>query len=89
MVRGIGRCEGACQFSLEAVESLPFRALLVAPRVVGALIGGETAERLSGLLDSLTAPGQLAEAGDWIIECETGADLLDRAARVKGRGNHL
>ena len=58
-------------------------------RVVGALIGGETAERLSRLLDGLTAPGQLAEVGDWIIDCDTGEDLIERAGRVKGRGIHL
>ena len=55
-------------------------------RLAARKFGGETAERLSGLLDGLTAPGQLAEVGDWIIDCDTGADLLDRAARVKGQG---
>ena len=40
-----------------------------------------TAARLSGLLDRLTAPGQLGEVGDWLIECDTGADLLARAER--------
>ena len=42
----------------------------------------ETAERLSGLLDHLTDPERLAEVGDGIIECGTGADLLDRAGRL-------
>ena len=42
----------------------------------------ETAERLSGLLDRLTDPERLAEVGDWIIECGTGADLIDRARRL-------
>ena len=41
-----------------------------------------TATRLSGLLDRLTAPGQLGEVGDWLIECDTGADLLARAERM-------
>ena len=47
--------------------------------------GGETAGRLSGLLDDLTAPGLLAEVGDWIIDCDTGEDLLDRTARMRRR----
>ena len=47
--------------------------------------GGETAGRLSGLLDGLTAPGSLAEVGDWIIDCDTGEDLLDRADRMLRR----
>ena len=42
----------------------------------------ETAERLSGLLDRLTDLERLAEVGDWIIECGTGADLLERAGRI-------
>ena len=45
----------------------------------------ETAERLSGLLDGLTDPERLAEVGEWIIECATGAELLDRTERVIGR----
>ena len=44
--------------------------------------GDETAERLSRLLGDLTAPGQLAEVGDWIIDCATGEDLLDRTERM-------
>ena len=42
----------------------------------------ETAERLSELLDGLSNPERLVEVGEWIIECETGAELLDRAGRV-------
>ena len=42
----------------------------------------ETAARLAGLLDHLTDPERLAEVGDGIIECGTGADLLDRAGRL-------
>ena len=47
--------------------------------------GGETAGRLSGLLDGLTAPGPLAEVGDWIIDCDSGEDLLDRMSRMLHR----
>ena len=44
--------------------------------------GSGTSARLSGLLDRLTAPGQLGEVGDWLLECDTGADLLARAERM-------
>ena len=54
-------------------------------RLAGRKFGGETAGRLSGLLDGLTAPGLLAEVGDWIIDCDTGEDLLDRTARMLRR----
>ena len=56
------------------------RALLC--RQASRKFGAETAERLSGLLARLTDPERLAEVGDWIIECGTGADLLDRAERL-------
>ena len=51
-------------------------------RLAARKFGGETAERLSSLLDGLTAPEPLAEVGDWIIECDTGEDLLDRTERM-------
>ena len=41
--------------------------------------GAETAEALSRLLDGVTDPDRLTEVGDWIIECGTGEDLLERA----------
>ena len=44
--------------------------------------GTDAAEPLAELLDDLTAPGQLAEVGDWIIECETGIELLERTERL-------
>ena len=45
----------------------------------------ETAERLSGVLDGLAEAERLAEVGEWIIECETGAELLDRTERTRRR----
>ena len=56
------------------------RALLC--RQTARKFDAETAERLSGLLDRLTDPEHLAEVGDWIIECGTGAELLARAERI-------
>ena len=56
------------------------RALLC--RLAARKFDAETAERLSGLLDRLSDPEPLAEVGDWIIECRTGADLIDRARHI-------
>ena len=56
------------------------RALLC--RQASRKFDAETAERLSGLLNHLSDPERLAEVGDWIIECRTGAELLDRAGRI-------
>ena len=56
------------------------RALLC--RQVARKFDADTAERLSGMLNGLADPERLAEVGEWIIECETGAELLDRAGRT-------
>ena len=56
------------------------RALLC--RQANRKFGIEAADRLSGLLGRLSDPERLAEAGDWIIECAMGADLLDRVRRL-------
>ena len=56
------------------------RALLC--RQAARKFDAETAEKLSGLLERLTDPESLAEVGDSIIECGTGAELLARAERI-------
>ena len=60
------------------------RALLC--RQAARKFDAETAERLSGVLDRFTDPERLAEVGDWIIECGTGAELLVRAGRLDRLG---
>ncbi len=47
-------------------------------RLAARKFDAETASQLSTLLDLLSDPERLAQVGDWIIECETAADLLDR-----------
>ena len=42
----------------------------------------ETAQRLSAMLDRFSTPDRLAMIGEWIIDCGTGAELLDRAERL-------
>ena len=56
------------------------RALLV--RQAERRFGAGTAERLSTLLLRIEDPDQLVEVGDWIVDCATGAELIDR---VEGR----
>ena len=46
---------------------------------------GETARRLSGLLDGADAD-RLIEAGDWIVECASGDELLDRLRQAGAEG---
>ena len=51
------------------------RALLL--RLAGRKFGGPAAERLSALIEGESDPERLAEVGDWIIDCDTEAELLD------------
>ena len=51
-------------------------------RLAARKFGAETAQRLSELLGRILDDGPAAEVGEWIIECETGAELLDRAERA-------
>ena len=55
------------------------RALLC--RQAARKFDAATGERLSAALAEVADPDRLAEVGDWIIECGTAAELLDRVAR--------
>ena len=44
------------------------------------------ARRLSERLGRIPEDGLAAEVEDWIIECETGTELLDRVERASGQG---
>ena len=56
------------------------RALLC--RQAARKFDAATAERLSAALADVGDADRLAEVGDWIIECGTAAELLDRVARL-------
>ena len=72
-----GRAEGIEQGRAEERARLYHRQ-------VARKFGAETAQRLSELLGRIPDDGPAAEVGEWIIECETGAELLDRAERASG-----
>ena len=59
------------------------RALLV--RQAARRFGAGTAQRLSTLLFRIGDPDQLAEASDWIVDCATGAELIDRVEGLDSR----
>ena len=59
------------------------RALLV--RQAARRFGAGTAERLSTLLLRIENPDQLAEASDWIVDCATGTELIDRVEGLDSR----
>ena len=45
--------------------------------------GAQTAERLSNLLEGLTAREDLDRVSDWIIECGTGEEFLSRVSALR------
>ena len=47
-------------------------------RMATARFGADTAAHLAGVLASISEPGRLAEDGDWLVRCETGAEFLAR-----------
>ena len=59
----------------------------MAVRLARLKFGGDTAERLSPLLDRIADPAALAEVGDWVIQCSDAAELLARTEAASGSGN--
>ena len=75
--RAAGRAEGIAQEAAQGIERQ--RALLC--RQAARRFGDATAVPLAALLGGIDDPEHLAEVGDWIVDCATGAELLDRMAR--------
>ena len=71
-----GRAEGLAQGREEAAA----RERAVLGRLAARKFDARTAERLAERLAGVDDPDRLAEAGDLIIECGDGADLLSRLA---------
>ena len=51
-------------------------------RMAARKYGPETADGLLDRLDGLDDFGRLAEIGDWLVECESGEELLVRVERL-------
>ena len=52
-------------------------------RLVARKFGHETADRVAGYLTELSDPERAGEVGEWILECASGEELLDRVARLR------
>ena len=61
------------------------RALLC--RMTASRFGVPTAERLAELLAPITDAERLADIGDWLVQCDTGADFLARVGAAPAGGN--
>ena len=65
-----GRAEGRAQGQMELMR-----------RMAARKFGGETASRLAERLEPVHEADRIAEIGEWLIECESGEELL---ARLEG-----
>ena len=51
-------------------------------RLAARKFGPETADRLAGRLAKIPDPERLGEVGEWLLECDSGEELLARVARL-------
>ena len=73
-----GRAEGIRQGRAEGIrEALDFERGLLR-RQAAVRFDADTAERLSELLAGISDPQRLVEAGEWIVRCDSGGELLER-----------
>ena len=54
----------------------------VVRRMAARRFGAVTAERLAGKLEQVRDVERMAEIGEWLFECDDGAELLDRVERL-------
>ena len=72
------RSEGIREGRAEGIREGLKRERELLRRIAATRFGAGTAERLSALLDGIADPDRLAEAGEWIVRCDSGSELLDR-----------
>ena len=83
-VRAEERAQGVVQGIEQGRAEVVSRLL---GRQAALKFGAPTAERLSDLLEGLTAREDLDRVSDWIIECATGDELLSRVSALRPTGS--
>ena len=80
-----GRAQGIEQGRAQGIEQgrVEERALLC--RLAARKFDDDAGKQLAAALDDVTDSGRLAQVGDWIIECETVAELFARLADTPRR----
>ena len=88
--RAEGQAEGRAEGRAEGIEQGLARGLAAERellcRQAGRKFDAGTADRLAGLLAPIGDTRRLAEVGDWIIDCTTGAELIARFGNGTGSG---
>ena len=69
--RNEGRAEGRAEGEIAVMRRQAVRKF-----------GAETVERLAGQLAEIADPERAVDVGEWLIECESGEELLARVARL-------
>ena len=70
--RAEGRSEGRAEGQTDVMRRLAARKF-----------GPETADRLAEQLEEIPDPERLGEVGEWLLECDSGEELLARVARLR------
>ena len=73
--RAEGRTEGQAEGRAEGQAALM-------RRLAARKFGAETADRLAERLAEIPDPGRTVEVGEWLLECDSGEELLERVARL-------
>ena len=73
--RAEGRVEGR-------VEGRAEGQIAVMRRLAARKFGPETADRLAERLTKVEDPERVVEVGEWLLDCGSGDELLDRVARL-------
>ena len=81
-----GRAEGIQEGRAEGVREGLARKRELLRQMAAMRFGADTAERLSALLDAIPDPDRLAEVGKWIVQCDSGSELLDRVGSGPASG---
>ncbi len=75
----VGRTEGRIE---GRVEGRAEGQIAVMCRLAARKFGPETADQLAEQLEKIPDPERLGEVSEWILECDSGEELLDRVARL-------
>ena len=71
----------------QGIQQERARGLARLRRHAAIKFGAQTAERLAARLGAATSTEQMERVGDWIMECERGADLLARVGAMRPNGS--
>ena len=79
--------QGVAQGIQQGIQQERARWLARLRRHAAIKFGARTAEQLAALLGTAVTTEQMERVGDWIMECDRGADLLARVSAMSANGS--